>query len=227
MKTKIYMIPGLMCDERLWSKLENYFDDSYELIHVPIPNTNSFDEISELLNFEEEEINLLGFSLGGYVASYYTLKNPKKVKKLMIISSSICTLEEEELKRRRESLELINKFGFKGISRKKVSSLLDEENEEIIKLVQDMYETLGLETLNSQMENVLKRRDLKEELLQLNMDINFYYGDKDRLIKHDWLSNFKIESKNSDFEILDSVSHMLPLEKPEGLSKKIKQWIKG
>ncbi len=226
-KTKIYMLPGLMCDERLWSRLREYFDTSYDLVHVPIPKSDSFDEICELLDkeFKEEKINLLGFSLGGYISSYYASKYPNKINKLILVSASCAPFNEIENTKRRQSLELINKFGFKGIASEKIKALIDDENdEELIKIVQNMYSNLGLETLNYQMGNALKRVDLKEKLLKEDVKIHFYYANKDRLVNHKWLEDFK-QNSNNTFESFDSISHMVPLEKPYELSVKIKEWI--
>ena len=63
MKEKIYLIPGLMTDNRLWSRLIPLLEDEYELVHVPIPHSEDFDEIIDILFnfFKEEKINLLGF----------------------------------------------------------------------------------------------------------------------------------------------------------------------
>lgn len=36
-----------MCDERIWTRVEALLQDSYEFIHIPIPNENSFEKIVE------------------------------------------------------------------------------------------------------------------------------------------------------------------------------------
>ena len=65
-KEKIYLIPGLMTDERLWSRIKPLLENEYELIHIPIPHTEDFDEIIDILEKlfskdSEEKVNLLGF----------------------------------------------------------------------------------------------------------------------------------------------------------------------
>ena len=49
MKEKIYLIPGLMTDNRLWSRLIPLLQDEYELVHVPLSNTEDFDHILDIL----------------------------------------------------------------------------------------------------------------------------------------------------------------------------------
>ena len=89
-KEKIYLIPGLMTDERLWSRIKPFLQNEYELVHVPIPHTEDFDEIIDILFnlFKEEKVNLLGFSLGGYIASYFAITYPNRVNRLFMVAAT-------------------------------------------------------------------------------------------------------------------------------------------
>lgn len=231
MKTKIYLLPGTMCNETLWSKLNLFFDESYELIHVPIPSKNSMDDIVDRLNeyFLEEKILLLGFSLGGYIASYFTCKYPNRVKKLFIVSSSLNTLSVEEIQKRQKAILFVDTHGFKGLSQKKVKTLLEEVNqkdEALINLIQQMYVGLGKEVFKTQMQTTLHRKDLLEKFLRLNTPSTFLYCDKDRLVNHKWLERLKKESLLITIIKRQGASHMVPLERPLELSLAIKEWIK-
>ena len=48
-KEKIYFIPGLMTDIRLWSRALPFLKDDFEIVHIPIPNSTDFDEIVDIL----------------------------------------------------------------------------------------------------------------------------------------------------------------------------------
>ena len=48
MKEKIYFIPGLMTNERLYRVLPKLESD-YELLHLSIPRSTNFDEINKIL----------------------------------------------------------------------------------------------------------------------------------------------------------------------------------
>jgi len=231
MKIKIYLLPGTMCNENIWIKLSPFFDDRYELIHVPIPQNDNFDAIADSLNdyFKKEKIYLLGFSLGGYIASNFACKYPHKIKKLFIISSSLSILPIEEIEKRKKAITFVDKHGFKGLSRKKVISLLEELNQKdevLIKLIQQMYIDLGKETFKIQMSSTLYREDLLEKFLELKFPVTFFYCDKDRLVNHEWLTSLSTISKNIKFVKKSSSSHMVPLEKPFELSEVIKEWVK-
>jgi pimeloyl-ACP methyl ester carboxylesterase len=230
MKTQIYLFPGLMTNERLWSNLIPLFDDSYELIHIPIPQRKSLDEIIDDLakTFKGKKINLLGFSLGGYIATSFTLKYPNLVKKLFVVSSSVSSLSKEELTKREDAISFVNTYGFKGLSKKKVISLVDAENkdnESLITLIQEMYVDLGKDVFISQFSATLKRENISTIINSLDIPITFYYSKNDRLINHSSLNTLLNINKKIKFIELSGTSHMLPLEHPLSLSKEIKKWI--
>lgn len=235
MKTKkrLYFIPGIMCNEMLWSKLFDYFDSSeYELVHLDIPLESSFDAIVDTLanSLQEEKLSLVGFSLGGYIASYFAVKYPHRVKELCVIGSSPCSLPQEEVKKREQAITFVQKNGLHGLSRQKVCSLLSQENQnnkEIITLIQKMYVDLGEEVFYPQMTATLRRDDLFETIGKTTIPILFVYAHNDRLIDTSWMEKLVlVQNKYICINTLDdSTSHMLPLEKPKQLSGVIMNWL--
>ena len=181
MKEKIYLIPGLMTDERLWSRIIPLLKDEYELIHVPIPHTGDFDEIIDILFnlFTEDKVNLLGFSLGGYIASYFAITYPNRVNKLFMLAATPGSSSEAEIERRKQKFTVIEQEGFLGLSYEKAKSLVEEKNqndEELIKIIQDMFMDLGKETFITQLTSTFHRKDLFIDLLNLDIPIWFHYS---------------------------------------------------
>jgi len=230
MKKKIYLLPGLMCNEQLWNKLLALFDEQYEFVHVAIPEQSCFDEIIKSLNdyFAEEKVNILGFSLGGYIASYFACKYPHRVNKLFVCAASAGPLQKEEIFKRNKALHLLESFGFKGLGRQKVISLLEtnnQNNEELITLIQKMYVDLGEHIYKTQIESTLNREDLLTKLLLLDIPMHLFYCEQDRLVNTRWLEEFCNKSDRAEFTKVLSSSHMIPLERPLELSYAIKKWI--
>lgn len=121
MRKKIYALPGFMNDSRLWNKLKEIINDDYEIVHLDIPVKSSFDEIVDILNeqIKEEKINLLGFSLGGYTAIYFSCKYPEKINKVMAVGCTASSMSEEEIEKRKQVIKMTVDFGFKGLAKKK------------------------------------------------------------------------------------------------------------
>ena len=159
-----------MCNEQLWNKITPLLKDDYELIHVTIPLKSSLDEVVETLNssIKEPTINLLGFSLGGYIASYFACKYPKRIKRLFIMAATPCDLPPSEIRKRESVITMSEKFGFKALAKAKIVSLLEKvnhDNEELINLIGTMYKDLGQKAFISQLGAALKREDLGKKLL--------------------------------------------------------------
>lgn len=231
MKTKIYLLPGIMTNEMLWSKLLPYFpSNEYELIHVAIPLKNSFDEIVEDLSkmFKNKKINLLGFSLGGYISTYFALKYPTLVNKVFVIGSSPCALVQEEVKKRQYAIDFVKKNGLQTLAKKKIATLVHDENEndkDLIKLIQDMYTDIGKDAFLFQFSATLTRGNLEEELKKYKKSMTFYYCKDDRLVNQEYLKNLRKVKKEFVFIQKDGKSHMTPLENANDLSLKIKDWV--
>lgn len=230
MKEKIYLLPGLMTDERLWERLIPFLEEEYELIHISLPLTDDFDEATKQLEtiIKDEKINLLGFSLGAYLSTHFTIKNPNRVNRLFLVAGTPSAMKKEEIEKRKQTLKLMKNFGFKGLSRHKAVSLLEESNkndEELINIVKDMFSDLGEEVYNIQMNSTFKRKALHNELIALDLPIRMLYSTEDRLFTHRSLGNFTEEHKNITKVSRVGTSHMIPLEVPELLSHEIRKWL--
>lgn len=229
MKEKIYLIPGLMTDERLWSRIKPFLTE-YELVHVPIPHTENFDEAIDILLdvFKEDKVNLLGFSLGGYIASYFAVTYPNRVNKLFMLAATPGASEEAEIERRREKFAVIEQDGFKGLPYEKAVTLVEDQNKEdddLIKTIQDMFMDLGKKTFISQLTSTFNRVDLLEDLVTLKLNIWFYYSTKDRLLNHKSISKLQTLEHEMTLISREGTSHNIPLEVPKELSRKIKEWM--
>ena len=234
-KEKIYLIPGLMTDERLWSRIKPLLENDYELIHIPIPHTEDFDEIIDILdkqfsNDSEEKVNLLGFSLGGYIASYYAITYPNRLNRLLMVAATPGSSSEAEIERRKEKFTVIEKEGFRGLSYDKAKSLVEKKNKddsELIKIIQDMFIDLGKERFITQLTSTFFRKDLFTDLVNLDLPIWFYYSEDDRLLSPNALDRLLNNEHNMKLISRIGTSHNIPLEEPRILSDVIKDWMES
>ena len=229
MKEKIYLIPGLITDNRLWSRIIPLLENDYELVHTSIPHSEDFDEIIDILfnEFKEEKVNILGFSLGGYIASYFAITYPNRVNRLFTVAATPGNSTEAEIERRKEKFVAIEKEGFVGLSYEKAKSLLEKQNdEESIKIIQDMFMDLGKESFISQLTSTFYRKDLFEDLINLSIPIWFFYSKNDRLLNQEAIKKLLLDNHNMNIISREGTSHNIPLEVPELLSNEIKKWMK-
>lgn len=219
-----------MTDIRLWQRIQPLLTQ-YELIHIPIPHNENFDEIVEdLIDFfiEEEKVNLLGFSLGGYIASYFAVKHPKKVNKLFIVAGTPSGSSVGEISKRQKKIDYIHVNGFKELGYEKTVSLLEVENqndEELIQLIQDMYNELGKNVFITQLTSTFNRIELLDHMMKLTMPIWFFLSSNDRLLNKASLEKLQKDTHNMNILLREGTSHNIPLEEPLELSKYIISWM--
>ncbi len=237
MKQKIYLIPGTMCNEQLWSALlpllMKTVGDSFEFIHVKIPKDMCFSELSVFLNdfFKEKKVTLIGFSLGGYITAHFAAHFPERVEKSFIIANSPCALYPAEEKQRQEIVEFVNQYGYKGMSKTRAAQLFDSsiwsknQLEQLISIMISMDAELGEADFKSQMRCTSKREDLFELLTNSQIPLCFYYSEHDSLVNTVWLDKLQQANSNCMMICSSGSSHMLPLEKPSELAEYVHRWF--
>lgn len=229
MKEKIYFIPGLMTDERLWKRVIPLLENDYEIVHVPIPRSEDFDEIIDILfnEIKEEKINLLGFSLGGYIASYFAITYPNRVKRVFMVAATPGATNEAEIERRKEKFAIIEKEGF-GLSYEKALSLVEETNkndEDLIQTIIDMFNDLGKNCFISQLTSTFYRKDLFEDLIHQDFPIWIFYSENDRLLNKKALKRLTTTTHNIKMIKREGSSHNIPLEAPFDFASNVKSWM--
>lgn len=234
-KDTIYFISGTMCDERLWThvwdSLSTLLPSNTQLIHLPIPSLKTIDEITEYLsNLIANNSYLVGFSLGGYLASNIALKYPSKIEKLLLVSNMSSALPDKEKKERSRTIQWIKSNGYNGIPNKRIHHLLHPSahaNEHIKQTIRAMDKALGKNVLLHQLDVTTQRENLLPELFKLNCPIRFCVGDSDSLVKLSRIEQQIEESKkqNKTLHIIKNTGHMLPLEQPQLLAHTISAWF--
>ena len=92
MRQSLYLLPGTMCDERLWQPmiiaLERLGVNDVDFHFLTITQQPTIDDILDDIKQQlpDEKVTLLGFSLGGYLASAFLLKYPQLIKQLLLKS---------------------------------------------------------------------------------------------------------------------------------------------
>lgn len=224
----IYCLPGTMCDQRLWQSTQQALGQSLILNHVPIPMLENIDVIVAALyeSLPKYPINLLGFSMGGYLACAFAIKYPQRVKRLMVLSNTGSGLLETDRRQREIALNWVAKQGYKGIPKKKAMAMLSEknsENSELIEIIQAMDATLGERVFIQQLKSSLDRPELLPELLEGDFPLSFVVGNEDSLLSADVLEKIR-SSKLCTLHTLNQSGHMLTLEQPVLVADLIKSF---
>jgi pimeloyl-ACP methyl ester carboxylesterase len=200
-----------------------------ELVHLSIPTTSDIDDVVALLAEKIIVSNafLVGFSLGGYLASALTLRFPEKITRLLIVSNLPRNLPEQEIKQRKRTIAWIAQRGYSGIPTKRILDLIDpsaRENLGIHQTIREMDKALGGNVLLHQLQVSMDRQCLLADLALINIPVSFLIGTSDRLVDLAVLDDFIECNDHIHLEKISGVGHMLPLECPSALARVICRW---
>ena len=231
----IYFIPGTMCDERLWlplwHELQKTAQPPLDLIHLEIPQYNTIDKIVTHLGKQiiKDDSLLVGFSLGGYLASALAIKYPDKIKKLLLVSNMSSTLVDNELKERSRTIDWIRSNGYSGIPMKRIQSLLHNnayKNQSITSTIKTMDKDLGKDVLLHQLTVTTQRKNLLPKLAEISIPVTFCIGEQDNIASIEQISKITKYNQNVTIQAFKNTGHMLPLEQPALLANALKEWFK-
>lgn len=215
-------IPGTMCDERVWGRLLPHLALDVAANYVSLAGRNDRDSIRRtLLETTAPRANLIGFSMGGYLALEHAIAHPERVASLVIIAASAKGLTEQEKERRRLVLAHLQTHSYSGMPMAQVNSLLGtagRQDAEAIALMRQMDRELGKETLISQMTATMDRPDLLDAARHLQCPVLIVGAREDTLARVDALEEMHAAIPGSRLEILDC-GHMIPLEAPLALGE--------
>jgi pimeloyl-ACP methyl ester carboxylesterase len=157
MKPKLYFIPGTMCDERLWEDAWPLLQTSYHCVHLAIPMEPSIDAIIESLSemLPSSGVNLIGFSLGGYLASQFACRYPQRLTTLIVLANSPTALPSYEITRREAVIRWVERQGYDGVPDRVINDQLHpnhKNNQPMLSKVKAMDATLGEQVLLQQLK---------------------------------------------------------------------------
>lgn len=220
----IIFFPGTLCDERIWLplwKLLPHINRRY----VPLQWANSLTDMLALANdrvLPDEKVHLVGYSMGGFVASRWAADNPDKIASITLIGYDADGLNDEEVKQRKTILKQL-KHGQFNLSNKQYLARFvmpnQLDNPSVAGVIAEMNKDLGKGTLVSHIEATTPRPSMISGLKGVKAPITVIGGYHDQIAPADALRHTYAKIPNTTVHILEDASHMMLLEHPELIAK--------
>ena len=227
--TPLVMIPGMMCDERIFAP---QIEELASKRSVHIADISKHDNISDLaadvLSHAPPKFCLIGHSMGGIVAMEICAQDPKRIEKLVLMDTNpLAELEEVKLKREPQisdalSGKLINVIR----DEMKPNYLASSENQDIIlNICLEMALSLGPKVFINQSRALQTRADQQSNIQSINIPVLIMCGSEDKLCtveRHEMMHNM---ISNSELKIINNAGHMPTLEQPSETTEVLKEWL--
>lgn len=223
------MVPGMMCDERIFSPQIEELSKNIEVTVADISNFSSVSELaSDVLKKAPKSFSLLGHSMGGIVAMEIYSQEPKRIEKLILMDTNPkAELDEVKLKREPQIKE-VNKGKLLEVMRDemKPNYLAESENKRsVLNVCMDMALTLGPDVFINQSRALQSRLDQQNTIQSIKIPVLIMCGSEDKLCpveRHEMMHNM---ISDSDLIIINNAGHMPTLEQPRETTEVLKEWL--
>ena len=223
------MVPGMMCDERIFSPQIEELSKSLEVTIADISSFSSVRELaSDVLKKAPKSFSLLGHSMGGIVAMEIYSQEPNRIEKLILMDTNPkAELDEVKLKREPQ-IKDVREGKLLEVMRDemKPNYLAESENKSsVLDVCMDMALSLGPDVFINQSRALQKRSDQLNTIQSINIPVLIMCGSEDKLCtveRHEMMHNM---ISDSDLKIINNAGHMPTLEQPRETTEVLKEWL--
>lgn len=230
------LLPGNMCDLRLWRGGDEVIIKTLSdhrlspVFYADLTQDNNIAAMAErALSATQGPLLPIGFSMGAIVAVEMAVRAPERVAGLVLAGyNATADLPERAAHRPVQQAEV--RAG--GLERVLVEELkpnyLAAQNrtkEALLELLRDMGMGLGADVFIRQSEALRLREDRRALLAAFDFPVLYMCGAKDALCPPAWHRNWADQTSNARFEEISGAGHMLPLEAPTKFSEILDHWL--
>ena len=223
------MVPGMMCDERIFSP---QIEELSKNLEVTVADISSFPTVrelaSDLLKKAPKSFSLLGHSMGGIVAMEIYSQEPNRIEKLILMDTNPkAELDEVKLKREPQ-IKDVREGKLLEVMRDemKPNYLAESENKSsVLDVCMDMALSLGPDVFINQSRALQKRTDQLNTIQSIYIPVLIMCGSEDKLCtveRHEMMHNM---ISDSDLKIINNAGHMPTLEQPRETTEVLIEWL--
>ncbi|MDA9253571.1 alpha/beta hydrolase [Amylibacter sp.] len=227
--TPLVLLPGMMCDERLFASQITELSKRREVHFAKITDYETISELaSDVLNNAPPVFALAGLSMGGIVAMEIVSQAPERVERLALLDTNPLAELPDVLKRRGPQIDAIKNGQLKEIIRDemKPNYLFDGVRKtEILKLCMDMALDIGPDAFIRQSIALRDRVDQKNTLGSYKRPALVLCGRHDVLCPLERHELMHTLLENSKLEIIEDAGHLPTLEQPKITTMALASWL--
>ncbi len=228
MPPKPVLLPGNMCDTRLWSAEVRALLSG--ALDADLTRDDSISAMAErALTATNGQLLPVGFSMGAIVAVEMAVQAPERIVGL-VLSGYNATADLPERAAHRPVQQVEVRAG--GLERVLVEELkpnyLAAQNRKdgaLRGLLRDMGMGLGADVFVRQSEALRLREDRRAAIAALDIPVLYLCGQEDTLCPPAWHQSWGDITPNAQFREVAGAGHMLPLEAPSVFAATIEHWM--
>lgn len=221
------LIPGHMCDTRLWTTV----------VRAALPGAVDADTTCDdstaamaarALAQVEGPVLPIGFSMGAIVALEMARQAPERIAGLVLLDANpAADLPERAAVRPRQQADVrdgLLEAVVVGELKPRYLARANRGDRVLLDLLRAMAMKLGPDVFVAQSEALRTRPDLRPVLSVLDVPMLVACGAEDALCPPPWHEAMAAQARHATLHVVADAGHMLPLERPAILAEIITDW---
>lgn len=224
----ILILPGTLCTGTMFNQQINHLQQyCQDITVVQFTTEASLSEMADkvVTATQNKPCALIGFSMGGIVASEIARTRPQLIAKLALVNSN-CHADLAERKNARKAQIAQAKSGqlIELVSQTFLPNYLFKADKTHEKLIIEMATSLGADCFAAQAMAIEDRPDSLSVLQKLKSDILIIGGKQDKIcpVEHQQMMHDNLPG--SRLALLEQCGHFAPLEQAEKVSDLLTHW---
>lgn len=226
----LVLLPGTMCDARVWATQITVLSYERPVTVAPVWNGERIEEIaSELLSALPAKFALAGHGLGGVIALEMLRRAPQRIIRLALVGTNPLADTPQEAANREPRIVGAKSGRFDQLLETDFLARRLAQGPNKAAASADMTEmayALGPEVMVRQERAMQRRRDQQGTLRRITQPTLVLAGSLDQVVplkRQEFLAELIPYAK---LRTLEGVGHMPMLEDPEGTTEAIHEWMR-
>lgn len=231
MNEPVILIPGLMCDARLFVHQINHLSRRRPvMLAMPTPGATVEEMSQTVLNAAPARFALVGLGLGGDVALDVLRRGLERVTRIALMSTDSLA-EAPQVAAAREARMVAARAG------RLVQAMAEEipaaalantpERAAVLDLIRDMALSLGEGVFLAQSRAMQRRPDQQKTMRRATVPALILAGAQDTLVpmrRHEFVAGLMPFAK---LQLIENAGHLPPLEQPEVVTEALEAFLNG
>lgn len=227
----LVLIPGAMCDGRLFAPQVAEFSAERPVMIVPPVGAATISGLARrILDLAPPEFALAGLSMGGIVAMELLRQAPNRVRRVALMDTNPFPESPERAALREAQIGNVMNGGLRKVMREEIMPdyLADGSvTSPLLDLCLEMAEALGPEVFTEQFRAVQSRPDQGETLRGIAVPALVMCGQQDRLCPVDRHEFMHDAIPGSRLVVVPDAGHLPTLEQPKRTNEALRDWLRA
>lgn len=229
MPEPLVLLPGMMCDARLFGPQIAALSADHCVTVAPITQAATVEDIAKsLLARLPERFALAGLSMGGIVAMEIVRRAPKRVTRLALMDTNPLAETPQTAAAREPQIVAARSGRLREVMRDEMKPkyLADGPSQkDVLDVVMQMAEALGPEVFVRQSRALQRRPDQQATLRRCRLPTLVLCGAEDTLCpvkRHEFMAELMPQAQ---LVVIDRAGHLPPLEQPDATTQALRDWM--